>query len=180
MPAFGRRGKGGGLDRVYPRNRAKVVTDLIIRPARADERQALEDLQRRSSLALPGYRAMLLAHADAIELPLDQIEAGRVQVAERDDVTIGFCVVLPAADEGAELDGLFAEPKCWRQGVGCRLLQAGERFARSEGATTMWVVANLDAMDFYAACSFAQVGEVPTRFDIAAHMKKPLCMVRHE
>jgi hypothetical protein len=59
------------------------------RVARWDERQALEELQRRSSMDGPVYRAQLDAHPDAIELPASQIAAGLVRVAEQDGVVVG-------------------------------------------------------------------------------------------
>ena len=68
---------------------------LTIRVAETSERKALEALQWRASLGNPGDRDILLAHPDAIELPLDQISAGGVFIAERDDVIVGFAAVLP-------------------------------------------------------------------------------------
>ena len=49
---------------------------LSVRSARLDERAALEDLQRRSSMHEPMYRKQLAAHPDAIELPAAQIQDG--------------------------------------------------------------------------------------------------------
>jgi GNAT superfamily N-acetyltransferase len=56
--------------------------DVFIRPARPDEQQILESLQRRASLNNPGDRDALLANPDAIELPLEQIAEGCVFVAD--------------------------------------------------------------------------------------------------
>ncbi|MBA2467362.1 MAG: hypothetical protein H0V46_07150, partial [Sphingomonas sp.] len=58
--------------------------DLTIRPARLDERELLEDLQRRASLLGP-YRDDLLAFPDAITLPAAHMERGKVLVAEIED-----------------------------------------------------------------------------------------------
>ena len=60
-----------------------MVGELVIRPARADEREVLEQLQWRSSLIWKSHRDDLLAHPDAIDLPAEWIAAGRVFVAER-------------------------------------------------------------------------------------------------
>ena len=60
----------------------RMQKPLTIRPAVAAERKALEALQWRASLANPGDREALLANPDAIDLPLAQIEAGAVFVAE--------------------------------------------------------------------------------------------------
>ena len=145
-----------------------------LRPARSDERQALEGLQRRASLALDEYRDQLLAHPEAIDLPLDQIEAGRVAVAEAGGVLLGFAVVLPRADGGAELDGLFVDPEHWRRGLGARLIEAAAAMAAADGAEVMSVVANPRAEEFYAACGFRLAGRHETRFGPALLMEKAL------
>ena len=83
--------------------------ELGIRLARPEEREALEDLQRRASLALNEYREQLLAEPDAVELPAEQIESGEVIVAELDGQIAGFAAVL-IDDSIAELDGLLSSP----------------------------------------------------------------------
>jgi GNAT superfamily N-acetyltransferase len=107
---------------------------LTITPAGAGERSALEALQRRASLMNEADRAAVLAHPDAIDLPIEQILGGRVMVARRDGAIVGFAVVLRRADNGAELDGLFVEPSAWRGGIGRSLVDAACRLALSEGA----------------------------------------------
>ncbi len=95
---------------------------VVIRPALHTERSCLEALQWRASLANSGDRDSLLAHPDAIALPVQQIGDGHVFVAERDGAIVGFAAVLPRPDGDAELDALFVEPSLWKAGVG-RLLQ---------------------------------------------------------
>src|SRR3954470_23112414 len=96
---------------------------VTLRDGNREERAPLEALQRRASMHEPTYREQLLAHPDAIELPVEQIDAGFVRVAEFKGATAGFAVLL-AADHGAcELDGLFVEPEHWRAGVGRRLIE---------------------------------------------------------
>ena len=51
--------------------------DLNIRLARPEERDALEELQLRASLALDEYREQLLAEPDAVEFPAEQFIYGR-------------------------------------------------------------------------------------------------------
>ena len=92
--------------------------DVSIRLARRDEQTMLESLQRRASLNNPGDRDALLAHPDAIALPIEQITSGCVFVAERDGVVVGFVA-------------RGASPR-WRCGVGRALrrtapLEAGYR-----------------------------------------------------
>ena len=153
---------------------------ITFRLACAAEQRALEDLQRRASLMWDEDRDWLLAHPDAIELPMAQITDGRVLVAERDistagvnaGVTIGFAVVLHRDDGDSELDGLFVEPAAWRQGIGRALVAASISLALADGASSVWVVANSRALDFYLACGFVAVGEVQTQFRPALQMRK--------
>src|SRR3954467_6940702 len=102
-----------------------------LRPARADERAALEGLQLRASIAHPDYREMILAHPEVIVLPDEQIAAGQVMVADDEGTLRGFAVVLPRDDGQAELDGLFVEPDRWRGGVGRQLVGWAETYAAS-------------------------------------------------
>ena len=119
-------------------------------------------------------REALLAHPDAIELPLEQITDGRAIVAARDGQLLGFAVVLRREDGDAELDGLFVEPSQWRRGLGRALVEQAERIAARDGASNLWVIANTRALDFYAACGFVKVGEAATRFRPAPRMRKVL------
>jgi len=96
--------------------------DLNIRLARTQEREDLEALQWRASLANEADRPHLEAHPDAIELPAAQIASGQVWVAELDGKIAGFAAVLDG-----ELDGLFVEPELWRCGVGAALVEAADR-----------------------------------------------------
>ena len=142
------------------------------------ERGALEELQRRASLIWEEDREALLAHPDAIELPLEQITEGRTVVAESDDELLGFAVVLRREDGDAELDGLFVEPSQWRRGLGRALVEQAERIAARDGATNLWVIANTRALDFYGACGFVKVGEAATRFRPAPRMRKVIDVAR--
>jgi len=147
---------------------------IELRPARADERKALEALQLRASIAHPDYREVLLANPEVIVLPDEQIAAGQVIVAEDDGSLRGFAVVLPRDDGQAELDGLFVEPDQWRGGVGRRMVEWAETYAASFGASRLCVIANPTALDFYRAVGFVQTGVAETQFDTAPVMEKPL------
>jgi GNAT superfamily N-acetyltransferase len=142
------------------------------------EQRALEELQRRASLMWEEDRASLLAHPDAIELPLEQITDGRTVVAERDGELLGFSVVLRRDDGDAELDGLFVEPSQWRQGIGRMLVEQAEQIAARDGSAHLWVIANTRALDFYGACGFVTVGQVQTRFRPAPRMRKAIDVAR--
>ena len=144
--------------------------ELTIRLARPEERGALEDLQRRASLALGEYNEQLEAEPDAIELPIEQIRQGAVIVAELDDRLAGFAVVVIDGD-AAELDGLFVEPELWRKGIGASLVDVAVHEARRQGLAMM-VVANPSAREFYEKCGFTLEGEAQTRFGPALRMSR--------
>jgi GNAT superfamily N-acetyltransferase len=143
---------------------------MRIRLARADERAALEALQRRASLALEDYRLPLEAHPDAIRLPAEQIALGEVLVAEDEGGVTGFAVVVDA-DDRAELDGLFVEPARWREGIGTALVMEAVHIARERGLS-LTVIANPTARDFYEKCGFAVEGEEQTRFGPGIRMSR--------
>jgi GNAT superfamily N-acetyltransferase len=146
--------------------------DVSIRLARGDEQAMLESLQRRASLSNPGDREALLAHPDAIEVPLEQIVAGSVFVAERDGAPAGFAAVVPRSDGGAELDALFVEPALWRHGIGRRLVDYMADVARTRGAGFLHVVGNPHAEGFYVSCGFRVIGTVDTRFGAGLAMRR--------
>ncbi|MEP6482372.1 MAG: GNAT family N-acetyltransferase [Rhodoglobus sp.] len=133
-----------------------------IRPARADERAALVELQRRASLANPGDRDAMLAHPEAVDTPAGQFEAGQVFLAEDAGVVLGFAAVIPRADGEAELDALFVEPGLWRSGVGRALV--AHAAANAKGSSVLHVIGNPHAADFYRAVGFVETGSFDTQF----------------
>ena len=149
-------------------------SDISIRLARSDEQTALESLQRRASLSNPGDRDALLANPDAIALPMEQIAADCVFVAERDGVVVGFAAVVTRADGGAELDALFVEPPMWKQGIGRRLVEHIAEVSRDRAATFLHVVGNPHAEGFYLSCGFRVTGTVDTRFGVGFDMRRTL------
>ena len=140
---------------------------MRIRQALLEERDALEELQRRASTALPDYREPLEAHPDAIHLPAGQIERGNVMVAEVDGRVAGFATL-----DGPELDGLFVEPELWKSGVGRALIEEAVHEARRRGLSLITVVANPTALGFYEKCGFTVEGEEQTRFGPGLRMSR--------
>jgi GNAT superfamily N-acetyltransferase len=151
-----------------------MMKALSIRRADAGERKALEALQVRASLNNAGDRTALLRNPDAIVLPLEQVTAGQVFVAELDGAVVGFAVVLPRADGESELDGLFVEPDIWRHGIGRAMVEHCGEVARSQGAAALHVVGNPHAVGFYAACDFEAIVTQSTRFGVGLLMRKKL------
>ena len=145
---------------------SKRADTITLRLAKPEEHQALEELQRRSSLEFPDYREQLLANPDAIHLPPAQIANGLVIVAECAGEVVGFAAVV-----GNELDGLFVEPEMWGGGIGRALLDAAAHQARLRGLS-LTVLANPSARGFYESCGFSVEGEEPTRFGPALRMSR--------
>lgn len=155
-------------------HRSAVHVHAQIRLARPSERGALEALQRRASLSNVGDREALLANPDAIDLPLEQIDAGRVFVIETAGSIRGFAALLPRADGNAELDALFVEPDTWQRGYGRRLIEHCAATARGVGAKAIHVVGNPHAEGFYVACGFEPLGTEVTRFGTGLLMRRLL------
>lgn len=150
------------------------MNNFHIRPAVVSEQQVLEALQLRAALSNAGDREAMLANPDAIELPLDQIAAGRLFVLEWEGAIVGFSAVLPRPDGDTELDGLFVEPNTRRRGIGRSLVEHCAHVARSQGSTALHVVGNPHAENFYAACGFKVIGTTATRFGPGLLMRRTL------
>jgi GNAT superfamily N-acetyltransferase len=145
---------------------SKHADALILRVAYPDEREQLENLQRRASLELAEYRDQLIANPDAIHLPPAQLANGQVIVAEVEGSLAGFAAVV-----GGELDGLFVEPDLWGRGIGKALVDAAAHQAREKGLT-LTVVAQPGARRFYESCGFSVEGDEQTRFGPALRMSR--------
>lgn len=143
---------------------------LRIRLAVPGEREALEALQRRVSLA-GEYRQAIEAHPDAIDLQLTQVQKGDVFVAEVDGEISGFAALLLEQDK-AELDGLFVAPERQRAGIGTALVEAATHEARRRGLSLVTVVASPAARAFYERCGFAVEDVAETRFGPALRMSR--------
>ena len=145
---------------------------FLIRRAVISEQKELEALQLRASLTNAGDRDALLAHPDAIELPIDQIAAGAVFVSERNGAIVGFAALLPRPDGNLELDALFVDPDVRRCGVGRSLVDHCVQIVRAQGSAALCVIGNPHAYDFYSACGFNVVGTTQTRFGSGLLMQK--------
>jgi N-acetylglutamate synthase-like GNAT family acetyltransferase len=150
------------------------MRDVVIRTALVTEQPQLLAVQRRASLANPGDREALLAHPDAIELPLEQLQRGDVFVAEVGGSIAGFAALVLPVDGDAELDALFVEPDMWRHGLGTLLIDHCVQVARAAGSHALCVVGNPHAEAFYSAVGFHAAGATETRFGPGLLMRKSL------
>jgi len=148
------------------------LENFLIRPAAVSEQKELEDLQLRASLTNAGDRDALLTHPDAIELPIAQIAAGGVFVAEWRGTIVGFAAVEPRADGESELDALFVDPSMRRRGIARSLVAHCAEVARTRESAFLYVVGNSHAREFYIACGFDVIGTSETRFGTGLLMRK--------
>lgn len=147
------------------------MDNFLIRPAVIAEQKELEALQLRASLTNAGDRDALLANPDAIELPLAQIAAGAVFVAEWNGAIVGFAAIEPRTDGNSELDALFVDPNTRHHGIGRLLVEHCVAVARTRGSAALCVIGNPHAEGFYTACGFNLVGTSETRFGTGLLMR---------
>jgi len=146
---------------------------MIIGPAVGAELKTLEAIQWRASLNNPGDREALLAHPDAIELPIMQIEAGGVFVVDHSGVVTGFVAIVARADGDSSLDALFVEPDAWRQHQP-HLIDYCCYEGIASGAAAIHVIGNPHAEGFYDACGFNLLGTQAMRFRIGLRFMRKL------
>jgi ribosomal protein S18 acetylase RimI-like enzyme len=152
-------------------NRRRTEMVASIRDGRPDDACALEALQRRASDVWEEYRAQLADHPDAIAPPHQAIAEERVRVAvDATERLLGFSSVLPVEDRRCELDDLFVEPDRMRMGVGRILVHDLVARAQAAGASYVDVIANPNALGFYARLGFKVTGRASTRFGSAPRM----------
>jgi len=104
-------------------------------------------------------------------LPLAQIAAGGVFVAEWSGAIVGFAAVEPRADGGSELEALFVDPKMRRRGIARSLVKHCAEVARARKSSFLNVIGNPHARDFYIACGFELIGTCETRFGTGLLMR---------
>lgn len=145
-----------------------------VRLARANELAELEALQLRASLANPGDREAVVAHADSIVIPPSQIAGEQIFVADDDGSILGFSSVIDRPDGDTELDGLFVEPTLWRGGVGRILVERAKQYGHERSASWLHVVGNSHAEGFYEACGFVRYGVKQLEFGVGLLMRVPI------
>jgi N-acetylglutamate synthase-like GNAT family acetyltransferase len=133
-----------------------------IRAARIGEEEALEQLVRRAASTIPGYREEMHAHPEAFHVSRDQIQTGRILVAEIKGEIVGLASWRPMGDLMAELDGIFVEAMLWRSGLGSDLMQAVCSAAAASGFQNLYASTVSPAVDFYRRRGFVRTGASAT------------------
>ena len=160
------------LARGSPPMIGSMMRDVVIRTALVSEQAGLEALQRRASLGNPGDREALLANPAAIELPLEQLQAGHVFVAEVAGSPAGVAALVFRPDGDAELDAMFVEPDLRRRGLGTLLIDHCAVVARGAGSRALHVIGNPHARAFYSSSGFDIIGTTQTRFGPGLLMRR--------
>lgn len=149
------------------------MTSLTIRPARADEIPALEDLITASARQLSrGYYTdeeieAAIAHVFGVDSEL--VRDGTYLVVEAEDGVLGCggwsrratlfgsdrfagreSGLLDPARDAAKIRAFFVAPAAARRGVGAALLKACEDAAAAAGFTRTELMATLPGEPFYA------------------------------
>ena len=145
-------------------------TDSMIRLGTPADLAALADVYRTSSLSNPGDRERLLAHPEHLVLEPDGLTEGRTHVAEEDGAVVGFATWAETDAGGMELEELFVDPKWMRRGIATALVNRIADVLRSRGADTVEVTASPDALEFYRAVGFTDVGVTQTAFGSAPQL----------
>ena len=130
---------------------------------------AISDIYRRASLSNPGDRDRLLAHPEHLVLEPEGLAEGRTQVAEEAGSVVGFAT-WAETDGGMELEDLFVDPKWMRRGIATALVNCIADVLRSRGADTLEVTASPDALGFYHAVGFVDIGVAETAFGSAPQL----------
>ena len=137
------------------------TSTTTIRPARPDEAAALSALALRAK-GHWGYDAALMAAFTAdLRVAPEEIAAGTITVATRDDAPCGFYQLL-IHGEAAELDDLWIDPSAIGQGVGRALWQHAVAAARAHGCRELRVQSDPHAEGFYLAMGAERIGAKPS------------------
>ena len=147
------------------------MTDIAVRRARADDREALQRVFRRASLSNVGDREALVAHPEALRLSADLVSQGRTRVATlADDSVIGFASTMPNGAGSIELDDLFVDPDWQRRGAARQLVAQIVIEAAAERVKRIDVTANDHALPFYRSAGFVEDSRVETSFGVGTRM----------
>jgi GNAT superfamily N-acetyltransferase len=146
---------------------------IMIRLGTPADLGAVTAVYRDASLSNPGDREHLLAHPEYLVLEPAGLDEGRTWVAEENDVIVGFATWADAGDV-TELEDLFVDPDWMRRGIATALVSHIADVLRSRGVDALEVTASNDALEFYHAIGFAEIGVEQTAFGTAPQLRLSL------
>jgi N-acetylglutamate synthase-like GNAT family acetyltransferase len=146
-----------------------------IRDARLEEREALRELHRSSSLVWEADRANLEARPELFGVAEEAIAEGRIRVATGGDgELLGFSGIAREEPGVCEIEDLFVAPEAMGRRVGRALIEDLVAGAAAAGDREIAVTANPDAVGFYERLGFVGGESVPTRFRPGLRMARPV------
>jgi len=133
---------------------------ISVRPARAEEAEALTELAMRAKASWGYDDAFMAACRDELTLTPAKMAAWQVWVAEADGQIAGM--VALSLEGAAEVEDFFVEPAFQRRGVGGALMATLLEAARAAGATALEVDADPNAEAIYAKLGFETFSRSPS------------------
>jgi ribosomal protein S18 acetylase RimI-like enzyme len=141
----------------------------VIRLGTPADHPAAAAVYRAASLSNPGDRDALLANPASLEFGQEGLADGRTWIADQDGAVVGFAT-WAVVDGVTELEDLFVDPACRRQGHARALVARIGDVLRERGVARLEVTANPHAMKFYRAAGFVDAGAASTEFGPAPRM----------
>lgn len=146
----------------------------MIRLGTLADHDAVARVYRSASLSDASYRESLLAHPEYLVMGPAGLAEGRTQVAEEDGSVVGFATWAEpesaASDGSMELEDLFVDPAWMRRGIATALVTRIAEAVRAQGAQSLAVTANPDALGFYRSVGFVDRGVAETGLGSAPRM----------
>lgn len=158
-----------------------LPADLIVRPGRpGDEGEALGVFRASVEHLAAGHYSPAQIRAWQGLLTAEDLrgaaEDGSLVVAEEAGRIVAFGRFVASTGEVASL---YVHPAFSGRGIGRMLMEHFEQLARSAGRGRLFLRASLNALPFYLACGFREIGRVQhtgadgTCFE-CVEMEKPL------
>lgn len=149
------------IDRIGEVDRSElVVAEYLARPTANGLGLHLERVGLEPPQVVGPWTSEDIAHR--VKLWQPEIDAGGCFFAVEEETQLkGFAILGPVApDRSVELCALFVDAGCRRTGIGFRLLEAVEAWAREHGAGSLWCGSNRteSAVRFYITHGFCAIG----------------------
>jgi ribosomal protein S18 acetylase RimI-like enzyme len=145
---------------------------VTLRDAGIADRDDLQRIFRSASLSNRNDWELLREHPEWLELPTDDLAAGRTRVAVDDGGTVVGFASYAVVEGVAELTDLFVDPGSMRRGVGTALVEDLVARLGFLGYGALEVTANPHALAFYERTGFVEVGAAATAGYAAPRMRR--------
>lgn len=133
---------------------------MLIRPAQAEDAQALADIAWAAKAFWNYPPAQLEAWREALSPKVASIAEQPTQLVELNGSTAGFYQLQLTATR-AELEHLWVHPESMGQGLGSALLAHAQQQLATMGMDTLHIDADPHAENFYLRRGAQRIGEIP-------------------